>query len=61
MVAAILSGSDCLTLNQASPDKAEKARPGPVLLACPGEQAEGKRRACQPEALRWVEIFSYSG
>jgi len=57
MVAAILSGSDCLTLNQASPDKAEKARPGPVLLACPGEQAKGKRRACQPEAQRWVEIL----
>jgi hypothetical protein len=48
--AAILSGSNCLTLNQASLDKAEKARPGPVLLAWAGEQAEGKRLACHPEA-----------
>jgi len=49
--AASLSGSECLTLKQASPEKVEKARPGgPVLLAWPGEQAEGKRLACQPEA-----------
>jgi len=48
--AAILSGAECLNLMQASLDKAEKARPCPVLLAWPGEQAEGKRLACQPEA-----------